>query len=331
VVLGRNDFVAAKEGYNMKKQFTAFLIGFSVIVCGVTHAQNPKRRSVDVDKRFSHKCKGSIGLFAVHLIPSSGKEAGVFELYIIPAAVEKGDIASIVIANEKLEYKQLVSQVVLEDDKEIFAGYVNSSDLNKFENLRIVTSDPERDFLNAIHQKDAICQLPKVRNPSKKVEEKGKFDEQASTAKEKALNWGIYGFTRCVGPFGTFDLYVTPVEGKGSRLYEVTIVPVTFDEKKGFADIVVANENLSYKQLSSKVKLERDKEYSAGYLSESELRQYDVLSLAPHQNAYFLLASADMANHCEIPAIRVRSVDVAGQRSKNKGNGKPAHGSVRKS
>ena len=57
-----------------------------------------------------------------------------------------------------------------------------------------VPADPKGNFLNTKAEKDAICQLPEVKIPLKKSDEKTKVDKKAAAAKQKAIEVGKSSF-----------------------------------------------------------------------------------------------------------------------------------------
>lgn len=107
-------------------------------------------------------CDGSFGSFDVYVIPSKGSP-GMFELSIIPVQVTAGDIAKIVVLNQNLSYKPMISQVVLQSEAEIFAGYLSEAEVNSYDTLAIIPWDPNQENVTPIEQnndRDALCALP---------------------------------------------------------------------------------------------------------------------------------------------------------------------------
>jgi len=104
-------------------------------------------------------CDGELGQFDVYVIPVNGNP-GRYELSIIPVQVRAGDIVRIAIANSSLAYREMVSQVVVNPDVEIQAGFVNFSDFQFYDILAIRPAEPGTNFLDGSSNVDAICELP---------------------------------------------------------------------------------------------------------------------------------------------------------------------------
>lgn len=104
------------------------------------------------------QCAGTIGDFDIWLY-ASDKHVGMYELYVIPYQLDAaGDIASITVANSSLAYKQLVTQVVLNPDQTIFAGYLTEQEVENYNIIAITPYDPTTNFASSVSEKDAFCE-----------------------------------------------------------------------------------------------------------------------------------------------------------------------------
>ena len=105
-------------------------------------------------------CDGTIGSFDLYLIKSK-TQPGMYELsFVVAKADQPGDVASIYIANRSLEYKTMVQEVVLADEREIFAGYMTEEDLNIYDIAAVVPYGNGTSFLTGSPEKEALCQIP---------------------------------------------------------------------------------------------------------------------------------------------------------------------------
>lgn len=105
-------------------------------------------------------CDGTLGSFDVYVIQSDA-QPGLYEVSVIPVALNApGDIVSITVANQQLAYKEVVPQVVLFAEQEIFAGYLTETELLTYDILAITPYQPGVTFLEATPESDALCTLP---------------------------------------------------------------------------------------------------------------------------------------------------------------------------
>lgn len=104
-------------------------------------------------------CDGTLGSFDVYVYETSSP--GLYQVSIIPVSLDApGDIVSITVANQGLAYKELQTQVVLFQDREILAGTLTDTELENYELLAITPYQPGVSFLEATPEKDAVCTLP---------------------------------------------------------------------------------------------------------------------------------------------------------------------------
>lgn len=114
----------------------------------------------DADYGFTY-CDGTIGSFDVYVIRSK-QDPTLYELSIIPVNLDApGDIARINVANRQPNYKEMVHEVVLYPNSEIFGGYLTEADLQTYDILAITPFDGSgQSFLEQQAEKDALCTLP---------------------------------------------------------------------------------------------------------------------------------------------------------------------------
>ena len=103
-------------------------------------------------------CDGTIGSFDIYTVPNS---AGLYEVYVVPVNLaQPGDIVKITIANKSLSYKELVPQVVAQNDQEIYAGVVSGNELQTYDIIAITPFESGTTFLQGNSQADAYCSVP---------------------------------------------------------------------------------------------------------------------------------------------------------------------------
>jgi hypothetical protein len=106
------------------------------------------------------QCDGANWAFDVYMFRSQS-QPGSYDLVIMPFTIDTpGDIASVTIGNQQLGYKQLVSQVVLNDGQEINAGVLTSADVNNYPILAITAFDNTTNFVSSSPAKASYCELP---------------------------------------------------------------------------------------------------------------------------------------------------------------------------
>jgi hypothetical protein len=104
-------------------------------------------------------CDGTLGSFDVYVYPTAS--SGVYQVSVIPVSLDApGDIVSITVANQSLQYRELQTQVVLNNDMEILAGTLTDTELEAYDIIAITPYQPGVTFLEATPEKDAVCRLP---------------------------------------------------------------------------------------------------------------------------------------------------------------------------
>ncbi len=146
----------------MMKRWWVLALVFTLAL-SLTSCTKKKSNLFGSDYGFGY-CDGTMGNFDVYVIPSASN-SGLFEVSIIPVQVaQEGDIVKVNVLNQGLPYKELVSQVVLQTDQEIFAGFLTEQEINTYDTIAITPYDPNQalqtDFPYQNNEKDAICSLP---------------------------------------------------------------------------------------------------------------------------------------------------------------------------
>ncbi len=106
------------------------------------------------------QCDGTMGAFDAYVIPSKF-DVTKYEVSIVPIQLDvAGDIATITVANTSLMYKTMQTEIVLNNNSPIFAGYLDSSEVETYDTLAILPYEPGVPFLEADPEKATICTLP---------------------------------------------------------------------------------------------------------------------------------------------------------------------------
>jgi len=146
----------------MMKRWWVLALVFTLAL-SLTSCTKKKTNLSGSDYGFGY-CDGTMGNFDVYVIPSTSNP-GLYELSIIPIQVAtEGEIVKVNVLNSGLPYKEMVSQVVLQTEQEIFAGFLSESELQNYDTLAITPYDPSQaintDFPYQNNNDDAICSLP---------------------------------------------------------------------------------------------------------------------------------------------------------------------------
>ena len=137
-----------------------WLVAF-VFALALTLTSCSRKKTTNLQQAAALPCQGSIGDFDVWVVRSSA-QAGMYQLIVIPVALSQpGDIASITIASSSSgEFRQVVNQVVLNNQSEVQAGNLTEYDLNLYDKLAITLYDGVNDFTNTSSEVDAVCDIP---------------------------------------------------------------------------------------------------------------------------------------------------------------------------
>ncbi len=112
----------------------------------------------------------------------------------------------------------------------------------------------------------------------------------------------VYGFGYCDGSMGAFDVYVIPSQTDSST-YQLAIIPVSLDQPGDIVRIDLANSSPSYKSEVSELVLQPNQEINAGYLTDSDLQSYNILSITPYDGsgATYLEQAGEKDAICNLP------------------------------
>lgn len=107
------------------------------------------------------KCVGTMGELDVYTVPSKADPTR-YEVFVIPIKLTAaGDVATATVVNQQsLAYKELVNQVVLFDQQEIFLGYLSKGELSTYDVIGITSYQAGVSFLQANPARSAFCSLP---------------------------------------------------------------------------------------------------------------------------------------------------------------------------
>ncbi len=142
----------------MMKRWWVIALVFTLAL-SLTSCSRAKQTQLQADYGFGY-CDGSIGSFDVYVIRSQ-TQPGMYELTVIPVTLQQpGDIVSITVANKSLAYKQMVNQVVINPQQQVFSGYLSDTDLTTYDILAITPYAAGQTFLNAQSDAEALCTLP---------------------------------------------------------------------------------------------------------------------------------------------------------------------------
>lgn len=144
--------------FQMVKRWWVLALVFTLAL-SLTSCSKKKSDLMAADYGFGY-CDGTLGSFDVYVIPNTN---GLYELSIIPVSVNSGDIVKVHLVSSSRSYKEMVSQVVLQNDLEIFAGTVTPTEVQSYEAIAITPWDPSQGDQNVLDQQfeqDAICEFP---------------------------------------------------------------------------------------------------------------------------------------------------------------------------
>lgn len=141
----------------MKKRWWILALVFTLALSLTSCSRGPSK---DLQNGYGlGYCDGTIGSFDVYVYKTAS--TGIYQVSVIPVSLDSpGDIVSITVANQGLAYKELQTQVVLFQDREILAGTLTDTELETYEMLAITPYQPGVSFLEATPEKDAVCYLP---------------------------------------------------------------------------------------------------------------------------------------------------------------------------
>lgn len=138
----------------MKKWWLTVL----VFTCALSLTSCSKKKSELLQSGPGYtQCAGSMGDFDIYVYPSE-KTGGMYDVYVVPYQLsEAGDIASITVANSSGAYKQLIPQVVLQPNQQIYCGQLTESEIDYYDLIDITSFDPTTNYAQANPEKYTTC------------------------------------------------------------------------------------------------------------------------------------------------------------------------------
>lgn len=132
-----------------------FTLALSLTSC------SKKKSNQNLDVYGFDYCDGELGSFDVYTFPNND---GTYDLSVIPVDVNAGDVVQISLTNQGLTYKDMIPQVALASEEEIYVGRLTESDLDNYDILAIVKpldGNQQIEILpNREVESDAICTIP---------------------------------------------------------------------------------------------------------------------------------------------------------------------------
>lgn len=147
-----------RKSFQMLKRWWVLALVFTLAL-SLTSCSKKKSDLMAANYGFGY-CDGTLGSFDVYVIPNAN---GLYELSIIPVSVNAGDIVKVHLVSSSRSFKEMVTQVVLQNDLEINAGTVTPTEIYAYEAIAITPWDPSQGDQNVLDQqfeKDAICEFP---------------------------------------------------------------------------------------------------------------------------------------------------------------------------
>lgn len=112
-----------------------------------------------------------------------------------------------------------------------------------------------------------------------------------------------YGFGYCDGTLGSFDIYVIP-SPSDPNMFQLAIMPVSLTDPGDIVQVVMANQSPSYQIVDTEAVLQPNQELDAGYISATDLSNYNILSIVPFDGTgqTFLQQSPNEDVTCSLPS-----------------------------
>ena len=131
-----------------------------VFTLALTLTSCSRKRASNLQDAVALPCQGELGDFDVWVIRSTS-QTGMYQLVVIPVALTvPGDIATItVVASSNGAYRQMVPQVVLDNESEIPVGFLTEYELNLYDQLSISLYDGANDFTQS-QAEFTNCEIP---------------------------------------------------------------------------------------------------------------------------------------------------------------------------
>jgi len=137
-------------------------IGLLILMTALSVACAKRRPNRQVfSAGYGYCTNDKLGSFDVTLTVSD--QAGLYEMTIVTvkAAAYGGQYVRAALANQDLQYEELVNATLIKDNKTLYSGYVTPEQLDAYTVIVIAPYKGGTDFLNAESEDDeAICQIP---------------------------------------------------------------------------------------------------------------------------------------------------------------------------
>ncbi len=113
-----------------------------------------------------------------------------------------------------------------------------------------------------------------------------------------------YGVNYCDGTLGQIDVY-TVASGSQAGTFQVVLIPISLTAPGDVVTVTAVNQGtLAYKTLLQEVALNVNQEITAGYLTESELQNYDMIAITSYIGGVdFLSANPAKDAICGLPLV----------------------------
>ncbi len=118
---------------------------------------------------------------------------------------------------------------------------------------------------------------------------------------EDLQNGGEFGYSECSGTLGVFEIYT--VRTNDPAIFEVYVIPKSVTQPTDIGSITIANQTPSYRTLVREVVFNNGEEILAGYVTETDLLNFDILALTLYDGsgASFLEQNSERDAICELP------------------------------
>jgi len=141
--------------------FAARAISLTIVAALLlTSCAKPKAKRQVFAAGYGYCTNEKLGSFDVTLAVSD--EPGLYELTIVTAAAAAygGQYVRVALANQQLQYDEIVNASLIQSNKTLFQGYVTPEQLDVYP-LIVIAPYRGGDFLNSQSEDDeAICQVP---------------------------------------------------------------------------------------------------------------------------------------------------------------------------
>jgi len=125
-----------------------------------------------------------------------------------------------------------------------------------------------------------------------------------SCSRRSSGSFANYGLSFCDGTMGQIDVYTVLVPGQPGN-NKVVVIPAALSAPGDIVTITVASQATKlYKTLLAEVALEVDQQVVAGYLTDAELQQYDIIAITTYTPGVDFLSSNPAKDAiCSLPLL----------------------------